>query len=122
MLTATRTATTLLARTAGAARPLSTSTLRLAATTQHPNTSDHKTPFNEDAKPTAWVDRRTQAKGVSPVYAWFIVLGALGSAAAYKYLYKDESNTAERRHGTVPPSEIGGSNAYEKPPTFEGQK
>ncbi|GAA6031983.1 hypothetical protein JCM8097_003373 [Rhodosporidiobolus ruineniae] len=89
---------------------------------RHPNTSSA---IGGDVKPTAWADRRTQAKSILPLWAWFVVLGTFGTAAAYKWSGSVQSRS-ERRFGTIPPEEIGATPTADgrppKPSTYVGGK
>ncbi|GAA5860505.1 hypothetical protein JCM8547_000325 [Rhodosporidiobolus lusitaniae] len=102
-----------------ATRSLHSTPLLLAQTPHHD--SPHKAAVGGDVKPTEWVNRRVQGKSASVISPWFIVLGTLGAAAAWRYLGPgDEETNASFRGGTVPPPEIGGDGKAGTPPTYQG--
>ncbi|GAA5861321.1 hypothetical protein JCM1840_005333 [Sporobolomyces johnsonii] len=49
-----------------------------------------------EIKPTAWYSRKSQAFGVSPVYAWGVVIGLVGVGAFYNYAREDTSLSGAR--------------------------
>ncbi|GAA5897392.1 hypothetical protein JCM6882_001875 [Rhodosporidiobolus microsporus] len=109
-----------LARTRAGARNL-TSTARRFDANSHPNLS---TQTGGDVKPTAWADRKVQAKGAQPIYAWFAVLGALGAGAYWKFFMHDTEEKANYRGGTLAPSEShpNATGRPASPPTYAEKK
>ncbi|GAA5844722.1 hypothetical protein JCM11251_007358 [Rhodosporidiobolus azoricus] len=109
-----------LARTRVGARNLSSTARRFDAKS-HPNLS---TPIGRDVNPTAWHDRKVQAKGTQPIWAWFAVLGGLAGAAWWKFKHNDAREQAGYRDGTFPPSEShpNTSGKVPKPPTYVEKK